>query len=105
MGEQQRTVHAIDSSTIARWRAKLGMDLLGKGYDHRAGKAIKGNIIAIVTMVVLIAGIRVGLVRRLKFGDSCEDAVAKVFQDGVFCISPEKVYFTLTSSSPQFAIV
>ncbi len=32
-------------------------------------------------MVVLIAGIRVGLVRRLKFSDSCEDAVAKVFQD------------------------
>jgi hypothetical protein len=81
MGEQQRTVHAIDSSTIARWRAKLGMDLLGKGYDHRAGKAITGNIIAIVTMVVFIAGVRVGLVRRLKFGDSCEDAVAKVFQD------------------------
>lgn len=80
IGEQQREVHAIDSSTIARWRAKLGMDLLGKGYDHRAGKAIRGNIIAIVTIVVLIAGVRVGLVRRVKFGESCKDAVAKVFR-------------------------
>ncbi len=34
MGEQQRTVHVIDSSTIARQRARFGMDLLGKGYDH-----------------------------------------------------------------------
>jgi hypothetical protein len=81
MGEQQREVHAIDSSTIARWRAKLGMDLLGKGYDHRAGKAIRGNIIAVVSTVAFIAGIRVGMVRRVKFGESCEDAVAKVFQD------------------------
>lgn len=81
MGEQQREVHAIDSSTIARWRAKLGMDLLGKGYDHRAGKAIRGNIIAIVSTVVFIAGIRVGMVRRVKFGESCEDTVAKVFRD------------------------
>jgi len=31
IGEKQREVNAIDSSTIARWRAKLDMDLLGKG--------------------------------------------------------------------------
>ena len=60
LGEKQREVLAIDSSTIARWRAKVGMDLLGKGFHHRAGKAIKANVIAAVTSVVFIAGVRVG---------------------------------------------
>lgn len=81
LGEKQRELLAIDSSTIARWRAKVGMDLLGKGFHHRAGKAIKANIIAAVTTVVFIGGVRVGLVGRVRFGDSCEAAVAKVFQD------------------------
>lgn len=71
LGEKQREILAIDSSTIARWRAKVGMDLLGKGFHHRAGKAIKANIIAAATSVVFIAGVRVGLVRRVRFGDSC----------------------------------
>ncbi len=64
LGEKQREVLAIDSSTIAHWRAKLGMDLLGKGFHHRAGKAIKANIIAAATTVVFNAVVRVGLVRR-----------------------------------------
>ncbi len=81
LGQKQREVLAIDGSTIARWRAKVGMDLLGKGFHHRAGKAIKANIIAAATSVVFIAGVRVGLVRRVRFGESCEAAVAKVFQD------------------------
>ncbi len=81
LGEKQREVMAIDSSTIARWRAKLGMDLLGKGFHHRAGKAIKANIIAAVTSVVFIAGVRVGLVQRVRFGESCAAAVAAVFED------------------------
>ncbi len=81
LGEKQREVLAVDSSTIARWRAKAGMELLGKGFHHRAGKAIKANIIAAVTTVVFNSVVRVGLVRRVRFGDSCEAAVAKVFQD------------------------
>ena len=81
IGEKKREVNAIDSSTIARWRAKAGMDLLGKGYYHRAGKAVKSNIIAVVTTIVMIAGVRVGLVRRVRLGTSCEEAVAKVFED------------------------
>ena len=44
IGSKKREVNALDSSTIARWRAKAGMDLLGKGYYHRAGKAVKSNI-------------------------------------------------------------
>ncbi|MDJ0690682.1 MAG: hypothetical protein QNJ41_19500 [Xenococcaceae cyanobacterium MO_188.B32] len=62
-------------------RAKVGMDLLGKGFHHRAGKAIKANIIAAATSVVFNAVVRVGLVRRVRFGDSCEAAVAAVFED------------------------
>ncbi len=81
LGEKQREVLAIDSSTIARWRAKVGMELLGKGFHHRAGKAIKANIIAAVTTVVFISGVRVGLVRRVRFGDSCEEATAAIFED------------------------
>ena len=81
LGDKQREVLAIDSSTIARWRAKPGMELLGKGFHHRAGKAIQANIIAAVTSVVFIAGVRVGLVRRVRFGDSCEAAVGSVFKD------------------------
>jgi hypothetical protein len=38
IGSKQREVNAIDSSTVARWRAKAGMDLLGKGYYHRRRK-------------------------------------------------------------------
>lgn len=81
LGSKQREVNAIDSSTIARWRAKAGMDLLGKGYYHRAGKAVQANIVAVITTIVFIAGIRVGLVRRVRFGTSCEAAVAAVFDD------------------------
>ena len=81
IGSKQREVNAIDSSTIARWRAKAGMDLLGKGYYHRAGKAVKANIVAVVTTIVFIAGVRVGLVRRVRFDTSCEAAVARVFDD------------------------
>lgn len=81
LGTQRREVWAIDSSTIARWRAKPEMALLGKGFYHRAGKAVKANIIAAVTTVTFIAGVRVGLVRRVRFGDSCETAVAAVFKD------------------------
>ncbi|MGK7951790.1 MAG: hypothetical protein AB4368_24135 [Xenococcaceae cyanobacterium] len=81
IGEKKREVNATLRSTIARWRATAGMDLLGKGYYHRAGKAVKSNIVAVVTTVVMIAGVRVGLVRRVRFGKSCEEAVAAIFED------------------------
>jgi hypothetical protein len=58
IGSKQREVHAIDSSTIARWRAKAGMDWLGKGYYHRAGKAVQANIVAVVTTIVFIGEVR-----------------------------------------------
>ncbi len=77
----QREVNAIDSSTIARLRAGTRLALAGKGYCHRAGRAVRANIVAALTTVVMIEGVRVGLVRRTRFGASCEEAVARVFAD------------------------
>lgn len=81
LGTAQREVNAIDSSTIARLRAGPRLALAGKGYCHRAGRAVRANIVAALTTVVMIEGVRVGLVRRTRFGASCEEAVARVFED------------------------
>ena len=81
LGSGARTVHAIDASTIARLRASTRCALLGKGYCHRAQRAVRANIVAALTTVVLVQGVRVGLVRRTRCGASCEEAVAKLFAD------------------------
>jgi hypothetical protein len=80
LGTAQREVNAIDSSTIARLRAGPRLALAGKGYCHRAGRAVRANIVAALTTVVMIEGVRVGLVRRTRFGASCEEAVTRVFE-------------------------
>src|SRR5260370_21244005 len=64
---------------MARLRAGTRIALAGKGYCHRAGRAVRANIVAALTTVVMIEGVRVGLVRRTRFGASCEEAVARVF--------------------------
>jgi len=80
LGRERRTVHAIDSSTVARLRAnKKKCALLGKGYCHRAQRAVQANLVAVLTTVVLIGGVRVGVVRRTRFGATCAEAVTKVF--------------------------
>jgi hypothetical protein len=81
LGDEQREVAAIDSSTIVRLRAGKRLALAGKGYCHRAGRAVRANIVAVVTSVVMIRGVRVGLVRRTRFGASCQEAVERVFSD------------------------
>jgi len=81
LGTAQREVNAIDSSTIVRLRAGTRLALAGTGSCHRAGRAVRANIVAALTTVVMIAGVRVGLVRRTRFGASCEEAVARVFAD------------------------
>ncbi len=88
LGPQQREVMAVDSSTIARWRATTRTALLGKGYCHRAGRAVRANLVAVATSVVFINGVRVGLVRRARFGASCQEAVENVFSD--LPITPQK---------------
>src|SRR5260370_38480 len=81
LGTAQREVNAIDSSTIARLRAGTRLALAGKGYCHRAGRAVRANIVAALTTVVMIEGGRVGLVALTRFGASCEEAVARVLAD------------------------
>ena len=82
LGMQQRTVHAIDSSTIVRLRATpRKCALLGKGYCHRAQRAVRANIVAVLTTVVGVARVRVGIVWRTRFGTTCEKAVANLFAD------------------------
>lgn len=81
LGRAQRTVHAVDSSTIVRLRSRKASALLGKGYDQRANRAVRANIVAALTSVVRIKGSRVGVVRRTRFGPSGEAAVAALFHD------------------------
>jgi hypothetical protein len=81
LGREQRSMQAIDSSPIVRWRARKASALLGKGYDQRAHRAVRANSVAALTSVVRIRGIRVGLVCRTRYGPSCEAAVAALFQD------------------------
>jgi hypothetical protein len=94
LGSERRTVHAIDSSTVARLRAnKKRCALLGKGYCHRAQRAVQANLVAALTTVVLIGGVRVGLVRRTRFGATCQEAVTQVF--AALPASPEKRLFSV----------
>jgi hypothetical protein len=94
LGEQQRSLHAIDASTIARLRANpKTYARLGKGYDHRAHRAVRANIVAVLTSVAFVEGLRVGLVRRTRFGTTCEEAVANLFTD--LPGSPEKRLFSV----------
>jgi hypothetical protein len=81
LGNEQRTVHAIDSATMARLRASLRCALLGKGYCHRAQRAGKANLVAVLTTVVWVRGVRVGLVGRTRLGTSRAEAVAQIFAD------------------------
>ena len=102
LGTEQRTVHAVDSSTIARLRAnKKRSALLGKGYCQRAQRAVPANLVAALTTVVLIGGIRVGLVRRTRFGATCQEAVAKVFAD--LPASTEKRLFSVDAGIATIA--
>jgi len=105
LGSENRSVHAIDSSTIARLRAsKQKCALLGKGYCHRARRAVPANIVAVLTTVVVVNGVRVGLVRRTRCGASSEESVAKIFTD--LPPSPDKRLFSVDAgiaTKEQFA--
>lgn len=94
LGSEQRTVHAVDTSTIVRLRAKPTRSaLVGKGYCHRAQRAVHANIVAALTTIVLIGGVRVGLVRRTRLGLTGQEAVANIFAD--LPASPEKRLFSV----------
>lgn len=80
VGRERRKVEAVDSTTIARWRAGKGLKWIGKGYCGRVGKAVKANVAAVVTSVVKVNGMRVGMVRRVRFGQTSEEAVKAVIK-------------------------
>src|SRR4029434_5678721 len=42
-------------------------------------RAVRANIVAAATSIVMIGGVRVGIVRRARFGARCEDAVETLF--------------------------
>jgi hypothetical protein len=79
LGCEGRELVAIDTSTIVRLRAGTRLALAGKGFCHRAGRAVRANIVAAATSIVMIGGVRVGIVRRTRFGARCEDAVETLF--------------------------
>ena len=78
VGCEGRELVAIDTSTIVRLRAGT-RPLAGKGFCHRAGRAVRANIVAAAASIVMIGGVRVGIVRRTRFGARCEDAVETLF--------------------------
>jgi hypothetical protein len=75
LGCEGRELVAIDTSTIVRLRAGARLALAGKGFCHRAGRAVRANIVAAATSIVMIGEVRVVIVRRTRFGSRCEDAV------------------------------
>ena len=79
LGCEHRAVNAIDASPMVRLRAGQRLAWAGKGSGHRAGRAVRAKIVAALTSVVMMQGGRVGLVRRTRFGASCDAAVARVF--------------------------
>jgi hypothetical protein len=98
VGSERRTVHAVDTSTVVRLRAKPTRSaLVGKGYCHRAQRAVQANIVAALTTIVLIGGVRVGLVRRTRLGLTCQEAVASIFAD--LPTSTEKRLFSVDAGS------
>jgi len=104
LGSEQRTVHAVDSSTIARWRSRKASPVLGKGYCQRAQRAVRANIVAALTSVVRLRGVRVGLVRRTRCRRTCAAAGAALFHD--LPPSAEKRLFSVDAgiaSREQFA--
>ena len=53
LGELERDVISLDSSTMARLRCQVGpSDLGGQGYWHRAGRAVRGPIVAAAVSIV-----------------------------------------------------
>jgi hypothetical protein len=60
--------------------------LARKGFCHRAGRAVRANIVAAATSIVMIGGVRVGIVRRTRFGTRCEDAVETLFHALPQCV-------------------
>lgn len=76
LGRAPRTVPALDSSPSARGRSRTPSPGLGTGDCPRAQRAVRANLVAALTSVVLIRGVRVGLVRGTHLAKRSAHAVA-----------------------------
>jgi hypothetical protein len=78
LGEKQRQVIALDTSVIARMRSgkKLGSE--AKEYCTKIGKAVKSNVVAVASKILMIKGIRLALPQQIKMTKSGESAVEEV---------------------------
>lgn len=81
VGLYQREVIALDTSTIARMRSSSKLELAAKEYWTKVGKAVKCNVVAVASKVVMIKGIRVGLSYKVKMACSAENAIEEVFTE------------------------
>lgn len=81
MGKYEREVIAVDTSTIARLRSGEKLALAAKAYWGKAGKAVKANVVGVASKIVMIKGIRLGIVQKVRFGSSCENAIEKIFTE------------------------
>jgi hypothetical protein len=98
LGSAGRTVPALDSSTVVRLRANTKRwALLGQGYCSRAQRAVQAHLVAVLTTVVVIGGVRGGLGRRPPFGVTCQEAVANVC--AALPESPQKRRFSVDAGS------
>lgn len=81
IGKFQREVIAVDTSTIPRMRSGEKLALAAKAYYGKVGKAVRANVVGVASKIVMIKGIRLGLVQKVRFGDSCESAIEEVFKE------------------------
>ena len=81
LGKYSREVIAIDTSTIARMRSGEKLALAAKAYYGKVGKAVKANVVAVASKIVMIKGIRLGLVQKVRFGNSSESVIEAVFKE------------------------
>jgi len=75
--------------------------VLGKGSCPRAQRAGRADSVAALTSVVLIRGVRVGLVRCTRLAKSSEHAVAALFRD--LPASPTKRLFSVDAGIATIA--
>jgi hypothetical protein len=81
IGKYQREVIAVDTSTIARLRSSEKLGLKAKEYWTKVGKAVRCNVVAVASKIVMIKGIRVGLTHKIKMTNTGESAVEEVFTE------------------------
>jgi len=82
LGENKRQLLALDTTAIARLRAESKrVGLLGKGYCHQAGKAVKAHIGGALVHVCLIRSVRVGLLRAFSIEGNEDEVLTRLFSE------------------------